>query len=176
MLDDLFSRFDRLATEPGLEKIKTIGDAYMVVAGIPEPRADHAQAIARMALDMIRGPRLRRREGARAVDPRRYPQRVGDRRRDRQQEVHLRPVGRHGQHREPLRSGGSAGAVHASETTRRRLGGVFAATPCGPVELKGVGLETWLIRPAPSRRRWPRSLLAARTRERVPTPPGIIIG
>jgi class 3 adenylate cyclase len=35
-----------------LEKIKTIGDAYMVVAGLPEPRADHAQAAAEMALDM----------------------------------------------------------------------------------------------------------------------------
>ncbi|MCE9573980.1 MAG: HAMP domain-containing protein [Deltaproteobacteria bacterium] len=52
MLDELFSIFDRLAEELGLEKIKTIGDAYMVVAGIPEPRADHALAIARMGLAM----------------------------------------------------------------------------------------------------------------------------
>jgi class 3 adenylate cyclase len=52
MLDELFSVFDRLAEELGLEKIKTIGDAYMVVAGIPEPRPDHAQAIARMGLAM----------------------------------------------------------------------------------------------------------------------------
>ncbi|NEO83606.1 MAG: adenylate/guanylate cyclase domain-containing protein [Spirulina sp. SIO3F2] len=52
LLNSIFSRFDRLAEEHGLEKIKTIGDAYMVVAGLPEPRADHAQAIAEMALDM----------------------------------------------------------------------------------------------------------------------------
>jgi class 3 adenylate cyclase len=55
MLDELFSLFDRLAEEHGLEKIKTIGDAYMVVAGIPEPTSDHAVAIARMALDMLAG-------------------------------------------------------------------------------------------------------------------------
>ena len=52
MLDDLFTRFDALADRHGLEKIKTIGDAYMVVAGVPEPRSDHAVAMARMGLDM----------------------------------------------------------------------------------------------------------------------------
>jgi class 3 adenylate cyclase len=55
MLNDLFSTFDRLAEQHGLEKIKTIGDAYMVVAGIPQPVADHATAIAHMALDMMAG-------------------------------------------------------------------------------------------------------------------------
>ena len=44
MLDDLFTRFDDVAADHGLEKIKTIGDAYMAVAGAPEPRADHAAA------------------------------------------------------------------------------------------------------------------------------------
>jgi class 3 adenylate cyclase/HAMP domain-containing protein len=53
MLDELFSAFDTLAEKHGLEKIKTIGDAYMVVSGIPQPRADHARAIARMATDML---------------------------------------------------------------------------------------------------------------------------
>jgi len=52
VLDEVFSAFDDLAERHGLEKIKTIGDAYMVVAGLPEPRADHAQAAAAMALDM----------------------------------------------------------------------------------------------------------------------------
>src|SRR6185369_8769003 len=52
MLDRLFSYFDTLAERYGLEKIKTIGDCYMVAAGVPTPRADHAHAIARMALDM----------------------------------------------------------------------------------------------------------------------------
>ena len=52
LLNKIFSEFDRLAEKHGLEKIKTIGDAYMVVGGLPMPRADHAQAIAEMALDM----------------------------------------------------------------------------------------------------------------------------
>jgi class 3 adenylate cyclase len=53
LLDAVFSDFDRLAVEHGLEKIKTIGDAYMVAAGIPVPRSDHAIAVAEMALDMV---------------------------------------------------------------------------------------------------------------------------
>jgi class 3 adenylate cyclase len=53
MLNELFSTFDKLAEQHGLEKIKTIGDAYMVVAGIPQPVADHGLAIAHMATDMI---------------------------------------------------------------------------------------------------------------------------
>ena len=52
-LNRLFSSFDKLTRELGVEKIKTIGDAYMVVSGIPDPRPDHADAIARMALGMI---------------------------------------------------------------------------------------------------------------------------
>jgi adenylate cyclase len=52
LLNQIFSEFDRLAENFGLEKIKTIGDAYMVAAGLPLPRPDHADAIARMALQM----------------------------------------------------------------------------------------------------------------------------
>lgn len=52
LLNEIFSVFDGLAEEHGLEKIKTIGDAYMVVGGIPMPRTDHAEAVAKMALDM----------------------------------------------------------------------------------------------------------------------------
>jgi adenylate cyclase len=53
LLNQIFSRFDLLAETYHLEKIKTIGDAYMVVGGLPQPRSDHAIAIASMALDMI---------------------------------------------------------------------------------------------------------------------------
>ena len=52
LLNVIFSKFDRLAEKHAVEKIKTIGDAYMAVAGLPTPRPDHAQAIAYMALDM----------------------------------------------------------------------------------------------------------------------------
>jgi adenylate cyclase len=53
LLNNLFTTFDLLAQEQGLEKIKTIGDAYMVVGGLPLPRPDHAHAVAELALNMI---------------------------------------------------------------------------------------------------------------------------
>jgi len=53
LMNRLFSEFDRLALSFGIEKIKTIGDSYMVAGGLPEPRADHAHAVADMALAMI---------------------------------------------------------------------------------------------------------------------------
>jgi class 3 adenylate cyclase len=53
VLNEIFSAFDCIADELGLEKIKTIGDAYMVVGGLPTPRPDHAQAILEMAIKML---------------------------------------------------------------------------------------------------------------------------
>ena len=53
LLDQVFARWDALAARYGVEKIKTIGDAYMVAGGIPVPRDDHAEAIAEMALAML---------------------------------------------------------------------------------------------------------------------------
>ena len=61
-LNELFSAFDELARRHGLEKIKTIGDAYMVAGGLPQPRPDHAQPVAEMALAM-------QAEVARRADP-----------------------------------------------------------------------------------------------------------
>ena len=52
LLDEIFSKFDWLAELHLLEKIKTIGDAYMAVGGLPTPRPDHVEAVAEMALDM----------------------------------------------------------------------------------------------------------------------------
>lgn len=54
LLNQVFSLFDRLTDEHGVQKIKTMGDTYMAVCGIPEPRPDHAEAIAEMALSMQR--------------------------------------------------------------------------------------------------------------------------
>jgi adenylate cyclase len=58
LLDRVFARWDRLAVRHEVEKIKTIGDAYMVAGGLPNPREDHAEAIADMALEM--GPEAER--------------------------------------------------------------------------------------------------------------------
>lgn len=57
ILDSLFTSFDELTDRHGVEKIKTVGDWYMVAAGVPERRPDHAQALARMALEMLECPR-----------------------------------------------------------------------------------------------------------------------
>jgi class 3 adenylate cyclase len=54
LLNELFSAFDQLTEKHGLEKIKTIGDAYMVAGGLPMPDPNHVSAIAEMALDMMR--------------------------------------------------------------------------------------------------------------------------
>jgi len=53
LLDDLFTQFDSLARRHQVEKIKTIGDCYMAVCGVPEQRADHATALADMALELV---------------------------------------------------------------------------------------------------------------------------
>jgi len=53
LLNEIFSGFDLLVLKRGLEKIKTIGDAYMVAGGVPLPQPDHAEAIADLALDMM---------------------------------------------------------------------------------------------------------------------------
>ncbi|MEZ6194551.1 MAG: adenylate/guanylate cyclase domain-containing protein [Planctomycetota bacterium] len=53
LMDRIFSEFDRVAEKYGLEKIKTIGDAYMVAGGLPVPSEDHAEAVADMALELI---------------------------------------------------------------------------------------------------------------------------
>jgi class 3 adenylate cyclase len=52
LLNEIFSTFDELTEKHSLEKIKTIGDAYMVVGGLPVPKPAHAEAVAQMALDM----------------------------------------------------------------------------------------------------------------------------
>jgi guanylate cyclase len=52
LLNEVFSKFDLLAEKYNLEKIKTIGDCYMVASGVPRSRTDHAQALVNMAIEM----------------------------------------------------------------------------------------------------------------------------
>jgi adenylate cyclase len=54
LLNELFSQFDALTETRGLEKIKTVGDAYMVAGGLPDPMPDHAGAVAELALEMLK--------------------------------------------------------------------------------------------------------------------------
>ena len=53
-LNDMFTRFDDLSEEKGVEKIKTMGDSYMIVAGLPRPREDHAEVLAKMSFDLLK--------------------------------------------------------------------------------------------------------------------------
>jgi adenylate cyclase len=66
-LGELFARFDALAAQYGVEKIKTIGDGYVVAGGVPEPRSDHAAAVVKMALAMREARQSDRRRSGRAT-------------------------------------------------------------------------------------------------------------
>ena len=144
MLSGLFSHFDDLVAVRGLEKIKTIGDAYMAVGGLPEPLTDHAGRVVDLGLAMVAA-------GA-AGDWPPVSLRVG---------VHSGPVagGVIGSRKfaydvwgdtvnvaARLEQSGVAGRVHVSEQTRLLLSDRFVFEPRGPVELRGLGsVPTYLV-------------------------------
>ncbi|MDQ3034359.1 MAG: HAMP domain-containing protein, partial [Myxococcota bacterium] len=152
MLNDIFSRFDALAERHGLEKIKTIGDAYMIVAGLPEPRADHAQAMVAMGLDMLdavaelntsRGTELQLRIGintgpvvAGVIGTKKFIYDLwGD-------AVNIASR---------MESSGVPGRVQISESTYERVREQFATEPRGAITVKGKGeMHTWLLSPRTS--------------------------
>ena len=104
MLSRIVSDFDALAVRHGVEKIKTIGDAYMVVAGLPEPVPDHTARLARMGLEhaRFRGADAR---GERAQSQPAHRHGIGTchRRRHRHAQIQLRRVGRPGEPRQSAR-------------------------------------------------------------------------
>jgi class 3 adenylate cyclase len=147
VLDDLFSALDGLAERHGLEKIKTVGDAYMVVGGLPEPRPDHARAVADMALAV-------REEVARHLDPAGEPLavRIG---------IDTGPVvaGVIGRRKfsydlwgdtvntaSRMESTGVPGCIQVTDRTYRRLRDGYRFERRGPVQVKGKGtLVTWFL-------------------------------
>ncbi len=143
LLDRLFSTFDTLAERHGLEKIKTIGDAYMAVGGVPDVCTDHPGRVVAMGLDMLDAAASVAAEVGRPLDLR-----IG---------VHTGPLvaGVIGTHKfiydlwgdtvnvaSRLESNGVIGAVQMSEVTGLRLDGAVEADRRGPVELKGRGPMT----------------------------------
>jgi guanylate cyclase len=149
-LDRLFSHFDDLAERHGLEKIKTIGDCYMVAAGVPTPRPDHARALALMALDMLEAMR-----SAEEVAPLGLELRVG---------INSGPVvaGVIGRKRflydlwgdavntaSRMESHGMPGRIQITRATCELLADEFELEPRGTIVVKGKGeVEAWyLLRP-----------------------------
>jgi class 3 adenylate cyclase len=147
MLNALFCRFDDVAGSLGLEKIKTIGDCYMVAGGLPEPRADHAEAVAEMALHMLDIVGELAAESGESLTLR-----VG---------IHSGPVvaGVIGKRKfiydlwgdtvniaSRMESHGVPGAIQLSAASRALLDGKFQLRLRGPIEIKGKGeMETWLL-------------------------------
>lgn len=149
LLDDVFSRFDGLAESLGVEKIKTIGDAYMAVAGLPEARPDHAVAAAKMALGMRdivaqvstqHGQELRVRIG---IDT--GPVVAGIIGRDKfVYDVWGDAVNAASR----MESCGEIGEIHITDQCQQSLGEAFPTRCRGTIEVKGKGpMRTWFLDP-----------------------------
>ncbi|MGU7774662.1 adenylate/guanylate cyclase domain-containing protein [Burkholderia sp. MR1-5-21] len=147
VLNEIFTEFDTIADQRGLEKIKTIGDAYMAAAGLPEPAADHAARTAHMALDMIDAlERFNQRRGYN------LQMRIGI----NSGAVVAGVIGKHKfiydlwgdavNTASRMESHGVAGRVQVTDATRRRLGAPFRFEERGTIEAKGIGqLHTWFL-------------------------------
>jgi adenylate cyclase len=147
VLNDVFIRFDEIADRRGLEKIKTIGDAYMVAAGLPVPVEDHAIRAAHMALDMIdamdrfnvdRTHKLKVRIGmdtgsvvAGVIGKRKFLYDLwGD---------VVNTANR-------MQSHGVAGRIQITDAARQHLPDTFLLEKRGAIEIKGKGeMHTWFL-------------------------------
>ena len=147
MLDQLFGHFDALVERYSLEKIKTIGDCYMVAAGIPSPRLDHAQSLALVALDMLDAVREKGAVGSLGLELR-----IG---------INSGPVvaGVIGRKRflydlwgdavntaGRMQTEGTPGRIQVTRATYELLRDEFVCEPRGAVSVKGKGaMETWYV-------------------------------
>ncbi|HLF80420.1 MAG TPA: adenylate/guanylate cyclase domain-containing protein [Anaerolineales bacterium] len=146
-LNEVFSAFDVLLDKYGLEKIRTIGDSYMVAAGVPSPRPDHARALALMALEMCE-----QLQQMPARNGRRIAFRMG---------MNSGPmvggvIGKTKFHYDlwgdtvntasRMESHGEAGKIQVTQQTYDLLRGEFDFEPRGLIPIKGKGeLQTWFL-------------------------------
>jgi adenylate cyclase len=146
-LNEIFSMFDQLVEKYGLEKIRTIGDNYMVASGVPVPRPDHAQVLGHLALDMLDGlQKIPARNGKRLAF------RIG---------INSGPlvagvIGRSKFHYDVwgdtvniasrMESQGEAGRAQITRVTYELLKDEFICEPRGSLAIKGRGeMETWFL-------------------------------
>jgi len=146
-LNRVFTDFDRIVESHGLEKVKTTGDSYMVVSGVPAPRPDHAEALARLALAI-------RDAATNLHDPhgRHVPIRIG---------IASGPViaGVVGTRKffydvwgdavnvaSRMESTGESGKIQVSPGTYERLSSEFVLESRGIIDIKGKGkMQTWFL-------------------------------
>ena len=148
LLNSLFTDFDRLSRQFGLEKIKTIGDAYMVAGGLLDAQPDHVEAVAELSLAMLESVR----EAGRRIDE---PLQI-------RIAIHTGPVvaGIIGTHKfiydiwgdtvntaSRMESHGAPDEILVSAETHGRLQGRFAFSPRGLLDLRGKGpIEAFVLR------------------------------
>jgi adenylate cyclase len=126
LLDEVFSCFDAFVAELGLEKIKTVGDAYMAAAGVPRARQDHAHAIAALALRINSGPVTAGVIGTRTFSYDLWGDTVNTASR--------------------MESSGVPGAIQITGATYELIRDAFACESRGPVQVKGKAtMETFLL-------------------------------
>lgn len=146
-LDELFTRFDVVAATCGVEKIKTIGDSYMAVAGAPESRADHASAAMALALGMLAAlDELR--QGARVPLELRIGLASGSAVGGviGQQRILFDLWGDTVNIAKRMESSGVAGRIHVASTTHQLLRDGWSFEERAPMEIKGFGqMTTYLL-------------------------------
>ncbi|MBC8506443.1 MAG: adenylate/guanylate cyclase domain-containing protein [Anaerolineales bacterium] len=146
-LNEVFSVFDRLVEKFGLEKIRTIGDNYMVASGVPTPRKDHAQVMAQLALEMV--------DGLKSI-----PARNGNKMEFRlginsgpmvagvigKTKFHYDVWGDVVNTAARMESHGEAGKIQIGPGTYDLIKGEFICTPRGVIDVKGKGsMQTWFL-------------------------------
>lgn len=147
LLNEIFSYFDELVEKNDLEKIRTIGDNYMVVSGVPRPREDHAHALANVALDMreylktlpmMHGKKIRFRLGMNSGSV--VAGVIG------RQKFHYDVWGDAVNLASRMESQGVAEKIQIARDTRDLIADNFICERRGEVDVKGKGkIETWFL-------------------------------
>ena len=147
LLNEIFMKFDSLVERYNLEKIRTIGDNYMVAAGVPIPRTDHSEAMANLALDMLTYIKNRQPNGNNKLSFRiginSGPVIAGV---IGKQKFHYDVWGDTVNTASRMESHGVAGKIQITKDTYKLIKHDFVCQRRGPIEVKGKGqMETWFL-------------------------------